>query len=526
MTRRARAALVAAYAVVFWLLLPWGLWRLARVLDRAAGWTARPWWGGAAVLVAGLALAAWAMTELWRGGGGLPVSALPPPRFTRRGPYALVRHPIYLGFTVALLGAGLAGGSPALSCVVAPLFVPAWVGYARLEERGLERRFGEAYRRYRRRVGLLPRANLYPVAQLVQAFGFLPVRVHGREHVPRRGPAVIVWNHACYLDPAYVGVTTPRYVHHLATAEAYRGGALAWLVSHFCNVPVRRYRQDPTACRELVRLLAEGELVGIAPEGERSVLGDYQGARPDVAAILARLPVPVVPVGVSGNYDCGPRWADALRRRPVAIRVGPPLRFDPATPPERTIDTGIRALLATDPQPVCLDGLAPERIARVLWRCPRCGDEPTWHAAALHCGACGARFSGTPEGALRDEAGAAHSLAALGRAVREWPETAPLAARVTGWREAAMFGPIRPLAPLGAGELRADREALGFGELRIAYAAIRTTSTERADTLQIATRDAMWQFRFAAGSAFRFQGAVDRWRGAEFSRRRSRAPAA
>lgn len=74
--------------------------RLARVLDRAAGWTARPWWGGGAVLVAGLALAAWAMTELWRGGGGLPVSALPPPRFTRRGPYALVRHPIYLGFTM------------------------------------------------------------------------------------------------------------------------------------------------------------------------------------------------------------------------------------------------------------------------------------------------------------------------------------------------------------------------------------------------------------------------------------------
>jgi hypothetical protein len=89
-----------------------------------------------------------------------------------------------------------------------------------------------------------------------------------------------------------------------------------------------------------------------------------------------------------------------------------------------------------------------------------------------------------------------------------------------------MFGPIRPLAPLGAGELRADREALGFGELRIAYVAIRTTSTERADTLQVATRDVMWQFRFAAGSAFRFQCAVDRWRGAAFSRRRSRAPAA
>lgn len=510
----ARAAVLAGYTVAFWLALPALLWRAARGLDRAAGWAAAPWPGGAAILASGLALIGWAALELWRGGKGLPVSALPPPRFTRCGPYAYVRHPIYLGFTVLVFGAGLLVGSRALAWVVAPLFVPVWIAYARWEERGLARRFGAVYRRYRHQVGLLPRINLYPVARLLQAFHALPVQVAGREHVPRRGPAILVWNHASYLDPVYVGVTTPRDVHFLTTAEAYRRGLLAWVVGHFRNVPVRRYRPDPAACREMIRRLAEGAVVGVAPEGERSLLGDYQGARPDVAAILARTGVPVVPVGVSGNYDCGPRWADALRRRPVRVRVGPPVRFDPATPPERTIDTGIRALLATEAQPVCLDGLAPERIARVLWRCPRCGDEPAWHAAALHCGACGARFSGTPEGVLRDEAGAAHSLAALGRAVREWPETAPLAARVTGWREAAMFGPIRPLAPLGAGELRADREALDFGELRIAYAAIRTTSTERADTLQIATRDAMWQFRFAAGSAFRFQGAVDRWRGA------------
>jgi 1-acyl-sn-glycerol-3-phosphate acyltransferase len=60
----------------------------------------------------------------------------------------------------------------------------------------------------------------------------------------------------------------------------------------------------------MLRLLAEGEVIGMAVETERSVLGRYQGVPEDVAGIIARLGVPVVPVGISGSYDSGPRWAE------------------------------------------------------------------------------------------------------------------------------------------------------------------------------------------------------------------------
>jgi 1-acyl-sn-glycerol-3-phosphate acyltransferase len=510
-----KAAIVAAYALVFWVFLPAGLWMLARGLDRAFGWAAGPSWAGCLVFLGGLALVEWAFGTLWLAGRTLPVSALPPSRLVRGGPYAFVRHPVYLGFNIALFGAGLTVGSPALAWVVAPLLAPVWIAYALIEERFLVRRFGGDYRHFRRRVGMLPRPSAYPVVRVVQAvFRPLDVTVAGREHVPAQGPVILVFSHACYLDPGYVGVATRRPVRYLTTAEVYRRPLTAWFVDGFGNVAVRRYRPDPAACREMLRLLADGEAIGIAPEGERSVLGDYQGAKSDVAGIVARLGVPVVPIGVTGNYDCGPRWSGALRRRPVTVRVGPALRWDPERAPQQTIDSGLRALLDHDPQPVCFEGLPAERIARVLWRCPSCGDEAGWTAAALECSACGARHTPTSDGRFSGtDAGV--TLASLGHAVRRFVDPGPLTSRVRASRERSVFGAIRALVPAGDGELVAAPDGLRFGSLAIGLRDIRSTSIERGDTLQVALRDSMWQFRFLDGSAFRVLLAVDRWRDAE-----------
>ena len=74
------------------------------------------------------------------------------------------------------------------------------------------------------------------------------------------------------------------------------------------------------------------------------------------------------------------------------------------------------------------------------------------------------------------------------------------------------LGPIEPLLPGTSAELRVGPDGLRHGSLHLPLAAIRVTSTERADTLQVATLDRMWQFRMARGSAFRFQWALDRWR--------------
>jgi 1-acyl-sn-glycerol-3-phosphate acyltransferase len=497
-----------AYVLAFGAVLPAALWKSGRALDVTMGWRATPSVWGYPVLLGGLVLLLAGIVQLAREGRGLPVSALPPPQLARRGLYRHVRHPVYLGFNVAVFGGGLVAGSPGLAWVVAPAFAPLWVGYAWLEEKGLAKRFGRGYRRYRRRVGLLPRPPAYTVSRLVSLAW--PVRVSGAEHVPARGAAVLVANHCCYLDPLFLGRATMRRVHFLATAEAYRAPVARAYMRCVDAVPVRRYRSDPSACREVQCLLDDGELVGLFPEGERSPLGAYEGTIPEVAAFLARLGVPVIPVGIGGSYDCGPRWAGIVRRGPVQVRVGLPLTLG-RLGPGRVIDSAIRTLLDRDPQPLRWEGLPMALLARVLWRCPTCLDEPGWWAAALACSSCGTRYQALPGGWLADAHGHVFSLAVLGDRVRLAAETGPVRAWAEGAMEPSLWGPIRPLVPMGCALLSVAPDAVRFAGLRLPLDQLRNVSVEGASTLQLASATRMWQFRLLEGSAFRMRGALMRW---------------
>ncbi len=512
MSRSGRIAVVAAYFTAFWVALPAGLWLAARALDRWLGLEAPRRPAGWAAVAAGLGLLLWAIVALRREAGGLPVTALPPPRLATHGPYRLCRHPVYLGFDLAVLGAGLALGSPALAWIVAPLLLPAWMLYAAAEERGLERRFGDAWRSYRRRVGMLtPRFAIYWLAFAAIRLGALPCRVAGREHVPRRGGAVLVHNHASYVDFLYVAAAAaPRRPVYLVTSEAYRSPLARFLMGRGLTIPVRRYRAEPAACREVLRLLEAGHLVVVAPEAERATLGRRLRPLGNVARVLSRLGVPCVPVGISGAYDVGPRWAGRLRRRPVSVRVGPPVDLS-GPDPAAALDAALGALVERDPQPVHLEGLDRRRLERVVWRCPRCLAEPAWRPAELSCGACGARWTPTADGLLEGPDGVRSALADVAAPVWAAAEASPLRARGAAGRERSMFGPIEPLVPLGTVALEVGPRGLTFDGRTLASQEVRSVGVERNDTLQVATREGMWQFRLAAGSVFRLELALVRW---------------
>jgi 1-acyl-sn-glycerol-3-phosphate acyltransferase len=505
-----RLAIIAAYVAVFWGALPAALVGLGLAFDRALNLDASPNPLGFVAVVPGVALLIWGMVELrWRG-RGLPISALPPPRLVVSGPYRFVRHPIYLGWSLAVFGLGLVVGSQGLAFVVAPALIPAWILYAHHEERGLARRFGDTYRRYQRRVGLFPWVDLYHVTRLLVRARALPVSVEGADRIPRTGPAVLVANHACYLDPAFVGRATHRTIWFTTTAEVFRKGVAAFLLRRLPAVPLRRYRPDPVACREMVRLLKEGEIVGIFPEGERTPHGGRQAPLESVASLLARLPYPILPVGIVGSADVGPRWSDSLRRRPVTVRIGPPLSLTPGDA-VRQIEEAWRWLIPDTGEAVHLDGLDRGKLARILWRCPACGDEEEFRPALLSCDACGARWTPKADGFLEDRVGAVMSLAALARSGFGFAEKPELRVPAAGSSEPSILGPIGPMEPLGEGELRVDPKRLTFRDLEVRLADIRSATTERADTLQVATRTRMWQFRLQGGSAFRLKNALDRW---------------
>jgi 1-acyl-sn-glycerol-3-phosphate acyltransferase len=524
--QRRRLTIIAVYVALFWLLLPALLGLAGSAIDRRLGSSMDPQWIGALPAAVGLWIMGSAMWALWRDSRSLPISALPPPKLIRSGPYAHLRHPIYLGFNLTVLGTGLAVGSVGLSAVVAPAFLPLWLSYALIEERGLVKRFGARYRRYRRWAGLLaPRLDTMFPFDRMRGLGILPVRVHGREHLPQGGPAVLVANHACYLDPVFLSAASSRPLHFPTTAEAYRKPLVRWCVRHARAFPVRRYRSDPGACREMVRLLEDGAWIGIFPERERSVLGRWLGPEPELAQILCRLGVPVIPVGIQNNYDAGPRWAGRLRRRRVHLQIGPAIRW--THDPVQDLNGAMRPLLGDDPQLLHLQGLSTESLAKAVWRCPACLEEPGWNAVQLRCEACSRRWQGSPDGLIQQSAGpplpggspGAQRFADWARPVWDAEEAEPLEIPAQGFQEPSVFGPIQALSSLGSGTLKLTAGSVQFGDLMVPMVDLRSVTTERSDTLQIATSTAMWQFRFDGPGAFRSHNALLRWMP------RARAPA-
>ncbi|HEY7818122.1 MAG TPA: isoprenylcysteine carboxylmethyltransferase family protein [Vicinamibacteria bacterium] len=108
---------------------------------------------GLGLTFAGASLALWCIFTFVFAGKGTPAPFDPPRRLVVRGPYRLVRNPMYAGAVLAVGGASLYFRSAALAAYAA-----AFLGFAAIfvrlyEEPALERTFGEEYRRYRRDVG-------------------------------------------------------------------------------------------------------------------------------------------------------------------------------------------------------------------------------------------------------------------------------------------------------------------------------------------------------------------------------------
>jgi 1-acyl-sn-glycerol-3-phosphate acyltransferase len=199
-------------------------------------------------------------------------------------------------------------------------------------------------------------------------------QVIGLENVPRNGPILFAANHASYLDPLLgsAAIYGTRRMWGVAKVELWRHPVAAYLMDCLYSIPVQRHTADRAMIRRVLDLLAQGETVGIFPEGTRTTDGRLQPAEPGLALLVQKSGAPVVPVALMGTYEMLPRNSKKLRRVPLKVAIGKPILFPPGA--SRTeILTGIMAAIADlltanghptePPQIPAPDKLAPDRTA-------------------------------------------------------------------------------------------------------------------------------------------------------------------
>lgn len=159
-------------------------------------------------------------------------------------------------------------------------------------------------------------------------------RVYGAENVPLEGPAILASNHLSYADWLFMPLTLPRRVTFVAKAEYFTGkGVKGWLQRTFFagsgQVPIDRSGGGAAegAIISAKRVLAEGELFGIYPEGTRSHDGRLYRGKVGVARLALESQVPVIPVAVVGTDEIAPPGKKFGRFTRPVVRFGAPLDF-------------------------------------------------------------------------------------------------------------------------------------------------------------------------------------------------------
>ncbi|MBU0553896.1 1-acyl-sn-glycerol-3-phosphate acyltransferase [Myxococcota bacterium] len=183
---------------------------------------------------------------------------------------------------------------------------------------------------------------------------FYAVDRQGIAHIPDEGPAILAPNHVSYIDALLIATSSrrvPRFVMH---HRFMRLPGLGWVFKLARVVPIASTKDAPEVLEEAMQAidaaLDAGDLICIFPEGALTRTGEINAFRGGIERILARRPVPVIPVALRGLWgsffslahgkEFGGGWHGRLRA-PLGVTCGAPI------PAEAVEMDALRARVAT-----------------------------------------------------------------------------------------------------------------------------------------------------------------------------------
>ena len=179
------------------------------------------------------------------------------------------------------------------------------------------------------------------------------IRVRGLENIPKKGPAVVVCNHVSYMDPVLLAGSIQRPMRFVMYYRIFRIPLLRFFFEHMRAIPIAGAMEDEQLMNEAFDRVDEeleaGNVVCIFPEGAITRDGKVQRFRPGIEKIIARRPVPVVPVALGRLWGSwfSRRTSGGLRKIPGRLFARVPITVGDPVPAQQVTAARLELLVRT-----------------------------------------------------------------------------------------------------------------------------------------------------------------------------------
>ena len=167
---------------------------------------------------------------------------------------------------------------------------------------------------------------LQGLAGMASRLGFR-MQVRGVENIPAHGGVLIISNHQSFADPVLLAIHAKRPFAYMAGSWLFKFKPLAWVISSLNAFPVTQGKGDIGAIKETIRVLNDGWVLTIFPEGKRTFDGKMDAVLPGAALVVRRAKVPVVPAIIVGAFEAFPRQNKIPRPGTVRLIYGKPMQL-------------------------------------------------------------------------------------------------------------------------------------------------------------------------------------------------------
>jgi 1-acyl-sn-glycerol-3-phosphate acyltransferase len=150
--------------------------------------------------------------------------------------------------------------------------------------------------------------------------------INGR-NIPKKGGCVVMPNHSSFFDPPLIGsVTFGRIFRFMARDTLFKNPVGGTLIRWMGAFPVRRGGVDMESWNAFIRLVNNGEVVMLFPEGTRTLTGEIQPGKPGAGMLIYKARAKVIPVyahGVFAAWPKGRKFPSLFKR--ITVIYGEPM---------------------------------------------------------------------------------------------------------------------------------------------------------------------------------------------------------